>query len=260
MSPSQRVNKSTGQQIARVRRLLLAWFDRNRRPFLWRRRRVTPWQVLVSEFFLRKTGAAKVDPVIRELLRRAPTPAAMARVRRREIARIIHPLGLQNIRARAIHEIAKTLVADHGGRVPRDPEALRALPHVGRYMVNAIRTVGFRDPQPLVDANIMRILHRVFGLPEAVEIHKADALWDAAARLLPRRPAAELRDDEGRAELRDDDVRERGRDLNWALVDFGALVCTARAPRCPECPIRGMCLYRRSQTKSHAARRRRESA
>ncbi len=208
---------------AAFRRRLLAWFEKNRRTFLWRRRRVTAWQVLVSEFFLRKTGAAKVDAVVRELLRTAPTPAALAAMRRAQIARLIRPLGLQNVRAKAIHEIARTVIRDHGGRVPRDPEALRALPHIGRYMVNAIRTVAFHDPQPLVDANIMRILNRVFGKRPAVEIHKADRLWNFAAQLLPRGDP------------------ERGKALNWALVDFGALVCTARSPRCAQCPMRRGC-------------------
>jgi A/G-specific adenine glycosylase len=211
------------------RRRLLAWSEGNRRHFLWRRRRVTAWQVLVSEFFLRKTGAAKVDPIVRELLRVAPNPSAMAGMRRSQIARMIRPLGLQNVRAKAIREIARTVVREHAGRVPRDPEALRSLPHVGRYMVASVRTVGFDDPQPVVDANIMRILHRVFGLKEAIEIHKADHLWDFAARLLPR-----------------GDV-EGGKAVNWALVDFGAMICKARSPLCSQCPMRRSCLHVRGR-------------
>lgn len=222
-----RSDRAKGQAIdaSWFRRRLLAWSDANRRRFLWRRRRVNPWQVLVSEFFLRKTGAEKVDATVRELLRRAPTPAALAAMPRHQLLTLIRPLGLQNIRARALKEIAETLVRDHGGRVPRDAAALRALPHVGRYMVNAVRTVGFRDPQPVVDANIMRILHRVLELPLAVEVHKADHLWEAARHLMPRRSV------------------ERGVQFNWALVDLGALVCTARAPRCPVCPLRARCAF-----------------
>ncbi|MBN1478194.1 A/G-specific adenine glycosylase [Candidatus Sumerlaeota bacterium] len=209
--------------VAGFRRRLLRWSAENHRHFLWRRRRVTAWQVLVSEFFLRKTSAPQADPVIREVLRLAPNPAALLRVRRERLARIVRPLGLQNVRAKAIREIAQTLVRDHGGRVPRDPEALLGLPHVGRYMVNSVRTVAFGDPQPIVDANIMRILHRVFGQEEAIEVHRADRLWDFAARLLPRRDP------------------EQAKRINWALVDFGALVCRARSPLCAECPMRRDC-------------------
>jgi A/G-specific adenine glycosylase len=220
-----RTGRSPSPQISVIefRHRLLRWFTANRRHFLWRRKRVTAWQVLVSEFFLRKTAAAQADPVIREVLRLAPNPAALVKVRRERVARLVRPLGLQNVMAKAIREIAKTLVRDHGGRVPRDPEALLALPHVGRYMVNSVRTVAFGDPQPIVDANIMRILHRVFGQEEAIEVHKADRLWDFAARLLPRRDP------------------EKAKSINWALVDFGALVCRARSPLCGDCPMRRGC-------------------
>jgi A/G-specific adenine glycosylase len=186
---------------------------------------VTPWQVLVSEFFLRKTGAAQGDPVVRELLRRAPTPRAMASMRHASLVKLITPLGLQNVRAKALREIARTLVREHGGRVPRDADVLRALPHVGRYMANSVLTVGFGEPRPVVDANIMRIMNRVFGVPTAIEIHKADSLWEFAQRFLPR-----------------GDV-EKSKEVNWALVDFGALVCRAREPLCPECPMRRTCLF-----------------
>lgn len=204
---------------AAFRRRLLAWFDSNRRRFLWRRRRVTAWQILVSEFFLRKTGAPQADPIIRALLARAPNPRAMARMRQSEIRKIIQPLGLQNVRAKAIHEIANRIVKEHSGRVPRDPEVLAALPHVGRYMVNSIFTVAFGQPQPIVDANIMRMLHRIWGFENAIEIHKADDLWAFMERLMPKRNA------------------ELAKEFNWALVDFGALICTARNPRCGECPM-----------------------
>lgn len=206
-----------------VRRRLLTWYDTNARRFVWRRRRASPWLVLVSEFLLRKTGARKVDPIVRELIRLAPSPEALLRVPPRRIGSLIHPLGLQNMRARALRQIAGTLVAEHGGRVPRDAEALAALPHVGRYMVNSVLTVGFGEPRPIVDANVMRLLHRVHGVREVVEIHRADNLWDLAGRHLPKGDA------------------ESAKRLNWALVDFGALVCTARAPRCLICPLRERC-------------------
>jgi len=213
----------SGMQPAVFRRRILRWFDANRRHFLWRRKRVTAWQVLVSEFFLRKTGAPQADPVIRSLLRVAPNARALAALRRTQITRIIAPLGLQNVRAKAIHQIARTLVREHGGRVPRDPDALLALPHVGRYMVNSIRTVAFRDPQPIVDANVARILNRLWGHEIPIEIHKADSLWDLMRALMPARNA------------------ERAREFNWALVDFGALICTARTPKCGICPMRSDC-------------------
>lgn len=209
------------KRIARLRRALLRWGELAGRAFFWREPNVSPFAVLVAEILLAKTRAEVVAPVAAELLMRFPAPSALAQADMRELRRLLRPLGLHRKRARQLIDCATRIVADHGGTVPNDVDSLMELPSVGRYAANAIACVAFDQRRSVIDANVSRIYGRVFSLPPPpARLSAAEDLWDLATRLLPR---------------------QRSKEFNWAILDLGASVCTAKNPRCDSCPIAELC-------------------
>ncbi len=143
----------------------------------------------------------------------------MATARPSEVREAWEGLGYY-ARSRNLHRAARTVVGRHGGKVPRDPEAIRALPGVGPYTASAIRSFAFGDAVAILDTNAARVLQRVFGVRgDRRRSRVARRLWALAAAVTP----------------------ERAYDFNQAIMDLGATVCTARRPRCPRCPMRRMC-------------------
>lgn len=207
-------------QTRRYRNRLLRWYCSNQRHFFWRTEPISPYKVLVCEMLLRKTRADAVEPVADMLLRRYPNPQKLASARRSSLETMLRPLGLFRVRAMALRKTAKTIVREHGGRVPRTEDALICLPHLGRYGVNAVLCFAYGQRRPIVDVNVVRTFGRQFGFKKPVEIHKADKIWDFAEQLLPR---------------------VRFKEFNWALLDLGALVCKPARPRCSVCPVSFYC-------------------
>jgi len=189
---------------------LLRWYARHRRDLPWRRTR-DPYAILVSEVMLQQTQVERVVPRYARFLRRFPSLRALARAPLAEVLVEWDGLGYPR-RARDLHRAARAV-----RRLPHEPDGLDALPGVGRYTAGAVACFAFGDPVAFADTNIRRVLGRVLLGRTATE-REATAL-DAA--LLPRAAAARW---------------------HHALMDLGATVCTARAPRCDACPVRGLCL------------------
>ncbi|HET8577492.1 MAG TPA: A/G-specific adenine glycosylase [Methylomirabilota bacterium] len=203
----------------RFQRLLLTWYARHRRDLPWRRTR-DPYRVLVSEIMLQQTQVERVIPKYREFLHRYPTFHRLARAKPAEVRRTWYPLGY-NIRPVHLQGIARETVARYAGRLPDDAAALRRMRGIGRYTAGAIRAFAYGRDAAIVDTNVRRVLGRVFLGPRRLKrLARTDAMWDLAESLLP--PG-------------------RVYDYNQALMDFGALWCTARAPRCRPCPMKSFC-------------------
>jgi A/G-specific adenine glycosylase len=201
------------------RRRLLAWYARNGRDLPWRRTR-DPYRVLVSEVMLQQTQVDRVLPKYHEWLAKYPSLAALAASPEEEALETWYPLGY-NIRPRRLRAIARESVARYGGALPADREALRAFKGIGRYTAGAVMSFAFDAREPILDTNVARLLFRVFVATGDPKSHAMRArLWDLSDVLLPRR---------------------RVFDFNQALMDFGALVCVARKPRCHGCPFASMC-------------------
>ncbi len=208
---------------ASVRKRLLTWFDRHARRFPWRSERPRrPYAVLVAEALLQQTQAERVVDAYERFLRRFPDAAALARATSDEVLAQWQGLGYYQ-RALRLQRAARELTARHGGRVPDDLDALRALPGVGRYTAHAVAAQAFGQALIAVDANVRRVGARVLGLREAA----APAIEVGLSELLlaPHGAAADRRGD----------VAE-------ALIELGATVCTPRAPACGGCPLRAACL------------------
>src|SRR5581483_4973374 len=170
--------------------------------------------------------------LVRPRLARFPDLATLARARPRAVREAWDGLGYY-ARAANLHRLAREVARRHGGRLPADPAALRALPGVGPYTAGAVATFAFELPVPAVDTNVARVIRRAFiGRREAA----AGSLWRLAHALVPR---------DGK----------RAWTFNQAIMELGALVCTARRPKCPECPVRPVCKTGRRATTSRASPR-----
>jgi A/G-specific adenine glycosylase len=204
----------------------IRWYDRNARDLPWREPGVGAWAVLVSEVMLQQTPVVRVLPAWREWLARWPTPAALAAEPPAEAIRMWGRLGYPR-RALRLHECARSLVDRHGGEVPTDLDELLDLPGIGEYTARAVAAFAYGQRHPVVDTNVRRLVARaVGGHPDGgPATTRADLA--AVARLLPDRPEVAAR-------------------ASVAFMELGALLCTARAPRCTDCPLWRMCAWRRA--------------
>lgn len=200
------------------------WYDRGHRDLPWRADGYPAWGILISEFMLQQTPVARVIPRLAEWLGRWPTPADLASVPPGEAVRAWDRLGYPR-RALALHAAATAIAAEHGNAVPRDVDALLALPGVGPYTARAVAAFAYGVRVPVVDVNARRVLARAIdgnGDPGPAQTRRELQLMES---LLPR--------DEHRARL-----------ANAGVMELGQTVCTARAPRCEACPIAGECAWR----------------
>ena len=210
---------------------LLAWYRANGRDLPWRRTR-DPYRVLVSEVMLQQTQVDRVLPKYEEWLEKYPTFEALAAADLQDVARAWYPLGY-NIRPRRLHAIAQEAVARYGGALPADGPTLQSFKGIGAYTAGAVLSFAFGQRAAILDTNVARVLHRVFVVRGDAKAHAARKhLWALSRTVLPARHFY---------------------DFNQALMDLGATVCTARRPRCPDCPLRNMC---RTYARSNNGRRR----
>jgi A/G-specific adenine glycosylase len=201
------------------RRRLLAWYDRHGRTLPWRSD-PAPYNVLVSEVMLQQTQVDRVLPKYEEWLGKYPSLANLAAAPVDEVVRTWYPLGY-NIRPRRLHAIARESVERFGGELPADEATLRSFKGIGPYTSGAILSFAFGQRAAILDTNVARVVFRVFvarGNPKSHAMKKR--LWAVSEALVPAR---------------------RVFDFNQAVMDLGALICTARKPKCPECPMRTMC-------------------
>ncbi|HEX6148788.1 A/G-specific adenine glycosylase [Nocardioides sp.] len=207
-----------------LHRPLLEWYDEHARDLPWRSASASPWSVMVSEFMLQQTPVSRVLPVHREWLARWPTPAALATDPAGEAIRMWGRLGYPR-RALRLHAAASAIVERHGGEVPADHEALLALPGIGDYTAAAIAVFAFGHRHPVLDTNVRRVLARVVD-----------------GRELPPRSLTRVERERAAALLPQDDADA----ATWsvAVMELGALVCSAVRPRCGVCPLAAACAWR----------------
>jgi len=206
---------------------LIDWYNRARRDLPWREPGVSPWQILVSEFMLQQTPVARVLSIWPDWVRRWPTPSATAAASAADVLRAWGKLGFPR-RAKRLHECATVIARDHDDVVPDDVDTLLTLPGIGSYTARAVACFAYRRRIPVVDTNVRRVVARaVHGLADAGTPSVARDHADVSA-FLP-----------------DDPNESVAQQFSIALMELGATVCTARAPRCGLCPLRE-CAWRRA--------------
>jgi A/G-specific adenine glycosylase len=205
------------RSIEKFRDAVVNWFAKNGRDLPWRRT-IDPYAILVSEIMCQQTQVATVLPYFERWMRRFPDCDALAAASEYEVLALWQGLGYYS-RARNLHRAAQ-VVAERGG-FPGVVEEIRALPGVGRYTAGAVAAFAYDLPEPLVDANIARVLARVFAIAEATNgTAGMEKIWARAGQL---------------------QAEAGGRAFNGGLMEIGALICTPRTPGCGECPVAGWC-------------------
>ncbi|MGV8876916.1 MAG: A/G-specific adenine glycosylase [Rhodoglobus sp.] len=215
---------SANPASATIARLLREWFNEHGRDLPWRHTDFGAWGILVSEIMLQQTPVARVLPRLAQWLTRWPTPGALANATPGDAVRAWERLGYPR-RALNLHAAATIISQQHGGIVPEDVPTLMALPGIGDYTARAVAAFAYGHRHPVVDTNVRRVLARaVLGQGEA--------------------GVASTRRDLAEMELLLPADRTEAQATNAAVMEFGALVCTARKPLCDQCPIMQLCHWR----------------
>jgi A/G-specific adenine glycosylase len=201
------------------RTALLRWYRRHGRALPWRSTD-DPYHILVSEVMLQQTQVERVLPKYHEWLAKFPSLEALAEASEGEVVRTWYPLGY-NIRPRRLQSIARESVSRFGGRLPEDEATLRSFKGIGAYTAGAVLSFAFRQRAAILDTNVARVLFRVFVGEGDQKSHAMQRhLWEISRTVLPHRHVF---------------------DFNQALMDLGAMVCTARKPKCLACPLARRC-------------------
>ncbi|MBO0840107.1 MAG: A/G-specific adenine glycosylase [Sciscionella sp.] len=204
--------------------VLLDWYRANARDLPWRRPDRTPWGVLVSEIMLQQTPVARVEPVWHEWLARWPKPSSLAAASQADVLRAWGKLGYPR-RALRLHAAATEIADAHDDVVPSNVDTLLALPGIGAYTARAVAAFGYGQRAPVVDTNVRRVVARaVHGAGDAGPASTAKDLADVDALLPDDEPAL----------------------YSVAVMELGALVCTAGSPRCADCPLLADCAWQRA--------------
>lgn len=209
--------------VPRLHDAVLGWFAVHARDLPWRSPDCSPWGVLVSEIMLQQTPVVRVLPRWREWLERWPTPADLAAAPTADVLTAWDRLGYPR-RALRLQEAARAVVERHDGRVPADPAALRALPGIGEYTAAAVASFAFGIPETVVDTNVRRVIARA-----------------VAGEALPGRSLTRAEMRRAQALMPEDPTRANA--WNAAVMELGALVCTARSPACERCPLAETCAW-----------------
>lgn len=215
-------NPDVAPEPSAVTSALLAWYDRHGRKLPWRAapgERADPYFVWLSEIMLQQTTVAAAKPYFERFRRRFPDVAALAAAPIETVMRLWAGLGYY-ARARNLHACAQRIVAEHGGAFPQSEAALRALPGIGPYTAAAIAAIAFGRPAVAVDANVERVVARLYAVEPPLPAAKPLLRAKAALLLCADRPG----------------------DFTQAMMDLGATICASRRPACGLCPIRGSCL------------------
>jgi A/G-specific adenine glycosylase len=201
------------------RHQIKTWAQQHLRNFPWRNT-TDPYAIFVAELMLQKTNAALVAPIYQAFMQKYPTLDALAAAPFEEISSILQPLG-QSFRVERLRRSIRMIQSKYGGNIPKTEAQLLELPGVGIYTARAICANAFGQPKAVLDTNVARILERFFGFSTSDRVKaRSKPLQQAADQVAPDTNVATW---------------------NLALLDFGAAVCTARTPRCTECPLQQKC-------------------
>jgi len=220
-------------RIANIQKELLAWFNQNGRSFPWRQTS-DPYKVAIAEKLLQQTAVnERVVYAYEVILNRHPSVEHLAEASVKELVPLIKPLGFE-FRAEELPRLAKAVVQEHGGEFPTDLNELLALPGVGDYLARAILSFAHQADVPIVDTNVARLLHRIFGINEPLPSNPARSrrLLGLAGRILPH---------------------GRSKEFNLGCLDLCAKICTIRKPQCEDCPLQNACTSSRISSQPRAA-------
>lgn len=211
-------------RIDYFRSRLIKWFSTNRRKFPWRKKSNSNYRNIIAEVLLQRTRAENVAIFYNKFIEKFPTWKSISLASEKEIGQFLRPIGIWRRRADSLKRLADEMVKTNG-RFPQERKEIEELPGVGQYIANAVLLFCHSEPQPLIDANMARVIERFFGPRKLVDIRYDPYLQDLAARIVSSGdPIA----------------------TNWAILDLAALVCKPRNPKCAICPLTIECRFYKS--------------
>ncbi len=212
-------------KIKRVQNRLLGWYKKNGREFLWRKTS-DPYTILISEVMLQQTQSRRVEEKLPAFLKRFPNFVSLANASKAEVIRAWQGMGYNN-RAVRLLELAKQVVNEHNGKLPRDIDNLRQLPGIGRYTSHAIACFAFRKRNAVVDVNVRRVLSRLlWKMKTPADTKNEKEIWKIAEKILSTSRVVNPRDTYS---------------WNQTLMELGSTICLARKPSCSICPVQDVC-------------------
>lgn len=203
------------RQLSRFRAELLRWFENHGRKFPWRKATASKYELIIAEVLLQRTRAETVATFFPRFVREFPSWKKLGTASIAQLEDYLRPIGLWRRRAISIQALAREMVKGNG-RFPTERADIEALPGVGQYIANAVLLFCHGIPQPLLDANMARVLERVFGPRKLADIRYDPYLQELAKKVVDREDAARI---------------------NWAILDLAATICLPKKPRCNECPL-----------------------
>jgi A/G-specific adenine glycosylase len=222
------VSSLNALKIKWFRHHLSTWGTKNLRDFPWRHT-CDPYAILIAEFLLQKTDAFTVLPIYETFIYKYPTLDKLIKAGIEELGELLKPLGLF-FRAKRLYQCACIILEQYGGKVPNSEKQLLELPGIGKYTARAICSQAFNQPLAILDTNVARILERFFGLQGERVKSRCKILWGAAEIIAPNKEVGKW---------------------NLTLLDFGAIICSARNPLCNDCPLSAKCNYVQTQCNSN---------
>ncbi|HDD44289.1 MAG TPA: A/G-specific adenine glycosylase [Candidatus Desulfofervidus auxilii] len=203
-------------------KLLLNWWTSNKREFPWRSTK-DPYSILIAEMLLRKTTAKQVEKIYTQFLTKYPDPNSLADADKNELEELLKPLGMEYKRAELLKKFGLYIKENYDGKIPLELKKLLKLPGIGMYAANAVLSFVCSKDVPLLDTNFIRVINRVFGIKSQKSRARDDKkIWEFAQTLIPS---------------------NNSKNFNLAVLDFAALICKAKKPKCSECPVKNICFY-----------------
>lgn len=215
------VESISSNKIRFFQKKLLEWYKKSGRKFYWRKKGLTNYQYVIAEVLLQRTKAETVEKFYPSFIKEFPNWKSLAEADIQRLEEYLRPIGLYTQRSSRLKKLAIEMVK-RNGRLPKDRAELESIPFMGQYIANAVELVIFNEPSPLIDVNMSRVLERCFG-PRKL----ADIRYDPYLQKLSQKVVDHV------------DTQK----MNWAILDFAALVCKARSPDHNCCPLRNCCFY-----------------
>lgn len=215
--------KPTPKNVREFQEILLAWYHEHGRNFPWRNKGLTDYQLIIAETLLQRTKAETVSKFYKQFMLDFPNWSALVNAEISVIEEYLRPIGLYRQRAKRLKGLAEEMVK-RKGKIPYDREDLESIPFMGQYIANAVELMIFNKPSPLIDVNMARVLERYFGERKMADIRYDPYLQDLSYKVVKH---------------------ENAKELNWAILDFAALICKSRSPSHLECPLRRCCNYKK---------------
>lgn len=212
--------KNIESRKTHIQKGLIKWGEKHYRHFPWREKR-TPYSVLVSEILLKRTTASAAKRIYEEFLSSYPNLEALAKADRKKLEKLLLRIGYHKRRTNILIEIANYILSKYNGQIPKSKKDLLEIPFVGSYTASAILSLSYGIPSAMVDSNVERIIRRIF-LKHLSNKKSFRIVQTIADMLAPK---------------------ENNHNYNFALLDFGALVCRYGTPKCKVCPINKFCDY-----------------